>query len=70
MRRSRNALDKEIGIQQLMYAKTWNGAPYSKGFFPAEMVFTERAIPTLVKHGIEWVIVANHHLSRACKVGV
>ena len=38
------------------------------GFFPAEMVFTERAIPVLVEAGIEWVIVANNHLSRACKV--
>jgi len=32
------------------------------GFFPAEMVFTERAIPVLVKQGIEWVIVANNHI--------
>lgn len=40
------------------------------GFFPAEMVFTERAIPTLVKQGIQWVVVANNHLSRACQVVV
>ena len=40
------------------------------GFFPAEMVFTERAIPVLVKQGIAWVIVANNHISRSCKVGV
>ena len=38
------------------------------GFFPAEMVFTERVIPVLVEAGIEWVIVANNHISRACKV--
>jgi hypothetical protein len=38
------------------------------GFFPAEMVFTERAIPVLVEQGIEWVMVANNHISRACKV--
>ncbi len=31
-------------------------------------MFTERAIPTLVKQGIEWVIVANNHISRACQV--
>lgn len=43
--------------------------PDLEGFFPAEMVFTERAIPVLVKHGIEWVVVANNHMSRACKVG-
>ncbi|XP_064382608.1 alpha-amylase-like [Halichondria panicea] len=63
----RNALAKEIAIHKLMYAKTWNKAPYSKGFFPAEMVFTERAIPTLVAAGLQWVIVANNHISRACK---
>ena len=40
------------------------------GFFPAEMVFTERAIPVLVEQGIEWAIVANNHISRACKVCV
>lgn len=38
------------------------------GFFPAEMVFTERAIPVLVEQGIQWTIVANNHISRACKV--
>ena len=27
----RNALDKEIGIHKLIYGKTWNNAPYSKG---------------------------------------
>lgn len=32
------------------------------------MVFTERVIPVLVEAGIEWVIVANNHISRACKV--
>ncbi len=32
------------------------------------MVFTERAIPTLVAAGLQWVIVANNHISRACKV--
>ena len=40
----------------------------SLGLFPAEMVFTERVIPALVDAGIEWVIVANTHISRACKV--
>ena len=43
-------------------------SPIHPGFFPAEMVFTERAIPTLVAAGIEWVIVANNHISRSCKV--
>jgi hypothetical protein len=63
----RNALAKEIGIHKLIYETAWNGAPYSKGLFPAEMVFTERAIPVLVEQGIEWVVVANNHISRSCK---
>jgi alpha-amylase/alpha-mannosidase (GH57 family) len=60
---------KELGIHRLIYSKTWDNASYSKGLFPAEMVFTERAIPVLVEAGIEWVIVANNHISRACRVG-
>jgi hypothetical protein len=63
----RNALVKELGIHRLIYSKTWDNASYSKGLFPAEMVFTERAIPVLVEAGIEWVIVANNHISRACR---
>ncbi len=47
----------------------YDGSCYrASGFFPVEMVFTERAIPTLVAAGLEWVIVANNHISRACKV--
>ena len=52
----------------LMTARSHIPTYIHTGFFPAEMVFTERAIPVLVKQGIEWVIVANNHISRACKV--
>jgi hypothetical protein len=62
----RVALSKEIGIHKIVYEKVW-GPGYSKGFFPAEMSFTERAIPELVAQGLEWVIVSNNHISRACK---
>ncbi len=31
------------------------------------MAFSERIIPTLVAAGIEWVIVPNNHISRACQ---
>lgn len=31
------------------------------------MSFSERMIPTLVSQGIEWVFVANNHISRCCK---
>lgn len=33
--------------------------------FPTEMAFSERMIPTLVKNGVQWVIVPNNHISRA-----
>lgn len=36
----------------------------SKGFFPTELGFSERLIPTLHKLGIEWSFVSNVHLSR------
>lgn len=40
--------------------------PYTKGFYPPEMCFSERIIPTLVKQGFNWVVVANNHISRSC----
>lgn len=64
-----NALAMELAIQKVVYNKTWaaGGPDFSKGIFPAEMAFTERAIPTLVDAGLEWVIVSNSHISRSCK---
>ena len=52
----------------MVYNKTWGpgAGDYSRGFVPAEMAFSERDIPTLVAQGIEWVIVPNNHISRAC----
>eukprot|EP01094_Clydonella_sp_ATCC50884_P018066 TRINITY_DN3275_c0_g1_i1.p1 TRINITY_DN3275_c0_g1~~TRINITY_DN3275_c0_g1_i1.p1 ORF type:complete len:738 (-),score=134.45 TRINITY_DN3275_c0_g1_i1:204-2321(-) len=65
----RNSFQKEIEIHKNIYPQAWGSSPsnYSKGFFPAEMAFSERMIPTLVKNGIEWVMVPNNHFSRACK---
>jgi hypothetical protein len=40
--------------------------PYTKGFYPPEMCFSESIIPTLVEEGFNWVAIANNHLSRAC----
>ncbi len=62
------SLAMEIAIHKVIYEKTWGptATDYSKGFFPAEMAFSERAIPALVDAGIEWVIVPNNHISRAC----
>ncbi len=50
-------------LTQLHYG---SGEPYTKGFFPPEMCFSERIIPTLVKGGFNWVAVADNHISRAC----
>lgn len=36
----------------------------SKGFFPTELGFSERLIPTLRKLGIEWSVAGNNHFSR------
>ena len=39
----------------------------SKGFFPTELGFSERLIPTLRKLGIEWSVLGNNHYSRCLK---
>jgi len=62
---SRNMYEKQLLTQQVIYKKTWGNIPFSKGLFPAEMTFSERMIPALLNAGVEWVIVANNHISRA-----
>lgn len=59
------SLKKQIQIHQVAIQKYFGLSP-SKGFFPPEMSFTERAIPILAELGIEWSIVSNLKLSRAC----
>lgn len=62
-----NAYWKELMTYQIVVENTFgSGVPISKGFFPAEMAFSERLIPNLVKAGYEWVIVSASHISRAC----
>lgn len=36
----------------------------SKGFFPTELGFSERLIPTLSKLGVQWSVMGNNHFSR------
>jgi hypothetical protein len=62
-----NALRREILVQKAAHQVAWGDANYSKGYFPAETCFSERMIPVLAEQGIEWVIVADIHLSRACR---
>jgi PKD repeat protein len=60
-------LELEIRIHKYLVEQNYGTSePYTKGFFPPEMCFSQRIIPTLVKEGFNWVAIANNHLSRAC----
>ncbi|GEM_PF-824747 len=60
-------LELEIRIHKYLVEQNYGTSePYTKGFFPPEMCFSQRIIPTLVKEGFTWVAIANTHLSRAC----
>ncbi|MCE1246610.1 MAG: hypothetical protein LWY06_08200 [Firmicutes bacterium] len=60
--------DKDIELQLKMHQHAVDklfGGPISKGFFPPEMAFSERMIPSIKKAGIEWTMVDNLHFDRA-----
>jgi hypothetical protein len=60
-------LQMELLIQQRQMQIFWGtNPPQSRGYFPAETCFAEYMIPTLQSNGIQWSIVANNHLARAC----
>lgn len=62
-----SAVRKQVELYKEVYADAWAAAPaMSNGFFPSEMAFSERLIPVLVQLGVQWVVVSNEHLSRAC----
>ncbi len=61
-----NAFRKEVQIQRCAHQQAWGDSDYSPGFFPAETCFSERLIPVLVDEGVDWVIVPDLHISRAC----
>jgi len=61
-----NAFRKEIQIQKKAFEQAWGDSDYSLGFFPAETCFSERLIPVLVEEGVDWTIVPDIHISRAC----
>ncbi|MBU0641369.1 MAG: hypothetical protein KKB50_21120 [Planctomycetes bacterium] len=59
---------KEIQLYQTIYADAWGASPgISQGLFPPEIAFSERLIRVLVEEGIDWVVVSNEHISRACE---
>jgi len=61
-----NAFRKEIQVQKAVHPQAWGDSNFSLGFFPAEMCFSERLIPVLAEEGIEWSIVPDIHIARAC----
>jgi hypothetical protein len=61
-----NAFRMEIRTAKAIYASAWGSSPTTKGFFPAETCFSERLIPVLASEGIDWSIVGDLHISRAC----
>ena len=64
---SPETLQMELLIQQRQMQIFWGATPaQSRGYFPAETCFASYMIPTLQKVGIQWSIIANNHLARAC----
>jgi hypothetical protein len=64
---SDETLEMELRLQQRQMDIFWGTSPAgSKGYFPAETCFSERLIPILKKVGINWSVIANTHLARAC----
>jgi hypothetical protein len=61
-----NALRMELAIAREIWGDAWGAGPISRGFFPAEMCFSPRMIPALADAGVDWAIVPDIHLARAC----
>ncbi|MES2934480.1 MAG: carbohydrate binding domain-containing protein [Pseudomonadota bacterium] len=62
-------------LKDLIYQSATLAQPYflggnfkaSNGFFPTELGFSERLIPTLAKLGVKWSVIGNNHFSRTLK---
>ncbi|HVG59614.1 MAG TPA: carbohydrate binding domain-containing protein [Hyalangium sp.] len=62
-------------LKDLLFQSATLAQPYflgsdfrsSKGFFPTELGFSERLIPTLTKLGIQWSVIGDNHFSRTLK---
>lgn len=65
----------EYFLKDLIYQNVTLAQPHflggsfvaSKGFFPTELGFSERLIPTLAKLGVQWSVLGNNHFSRTLK---
>ena len=62
-------------LKELIYQNATLAQPYflggnyvsSKGYFPTELGFSPRLVPTLAKLGIQWSVLGNNHFSRTLK---
>jgi len=64
---SDETLEMELRIHRRQMEVFWTTTPaLSRGYFPTETCFSERMIPILKRVGIDWTIIANTHLARAC----
>lgn len=65
----------EYFLKDLIYQNVTLAQPYflggsyvsSKGYFPTELGFSDRLIPTLAKMGVQWSVIGNNHFSRTLK---
>lgn len=65
----------EYFLKDLIYQNVSLAQPYflgdqfksSRGFFPTELGFSTRLIPTLAKLGIQWSVLGNNHFSRTLR---
>lgn len=61
---------KELIFQNATLAQGYflgNNYVSSKGYFPTELGFSPRLVPTLAKMGIQWSVLGNNHYSRTLK---
>lgn len=66
---------QEYFLKDLIHQSATLAQPYflganfrsSRGFFPTELGFSDRLIPTLAKLGIQWSVIGNNHFSRTLK---
>ncbi|RKH14460.1 alpha-amylase [Corallococcus sp. CA047B] len=62
-------------LKDLVYQSATLAQPYflggsfqaSPGFFPTELGFSERLVPTLAKLGVQWSVIGDNHFSRTLK---
>jgi alpha-amylase/alpha-mannosidase (GH57 family) len=55
--------EKQIDMHLQIYEETFSGKP--RGFWPPELAFSPRLIPTLQKKGFKWVVVDGPHVVNA-----